>query len=33
VRGDFGRVQPGFTAPAAPTRQTPPPPSGFEAIR
>ncbi len=33
VRGDFGRAQPGFTPPAAPTRQTPPPPSGFEAIR
>ena len=32
VRGDFGRVQPGYSPPAAP-RQPPPPPSGFEAIR
>lgn len=32
VRGELGRVQPGFTPPAA-SRQTPAPPPGFEAVR
>jgi len=32
VRGDFGRVQPGFTPPAAPAREIPPPPPGFSEV-
>lgn len=32
VRGEFGRVQPGYTPPAAPARQTPALPPGFMAV-
>lgn len=32
VRGNFGRVQPGFTPPAAPAREIPPPPAGFNEV-